>query len=972
MQKVSRRRFLKGAGAATLALSLIQLGCWPESGPRRLLEEEVIYRGWEDVYRRKWTWDRVTWGSHHVDCYPGNCSWRVYSKNGLVFREEQAGVYPEVEAGVPDMNPRGCQKGCTFSEVMYGAERLQHPLKRVGERGEGKWVRVSWDEALTEVADGVLDAIAEVGPESIVYEFGGGAAGGIVNGPIPAWRLGRLIGGTILDINGMTSDFNVGLYQTFGKFQFVSSVDDWFHADLIIIWHMNPLYTRIPSAHYLTEARYKGTDVISIAPDYNASSIHTDLWVPVEPGTDAALALAMCKVIVDEGRYDAAFVKEQTDLPLLVRLDTKRFLRAPDLPGGEAARDDQFYFFDAGRNELLKAPRGTLRLPGDPALEGTFEVTLADGSQVQVTPAFELMKETLKDYTPEAAATITKVTAKTIRNLADRVASAKRVHLLQGWSVNKYYHGDLMERAMALLVALTGNLGRKGTGMRGWNTAQLYMVPSVDQDRIGLEGFMGVAQRARDVEEEFRAKDPTVTEEMVAMNVEREEARRSAIAPVPMSALSVPAVFFWYWHGGYKEVWNRREWSDQTMARSFDDYFQEAVDSGWWEGLMNPGPDKTPQVLFEVGVSTLRRTRGGFKQLRRHLWPNLKKVVTVDVRMSTTALFSDIVLPGAAHYEKVDFRFPTAHVPFLTFIDRAVHPVGEAKPEWEIFALLAKKIEERARRRELGEYQDVKGKTYSLDNLYDVFTFHGAVKEDEHEKLAEDMVLGTVRVGALPERTTLETLREEGIAKFTGLGADAPGLNLATDIRTDETLSPLKWHVQRKIPYPTLTRRIQFYIDHDWFLEAGEELPVHKPNPHVGGDYPIIMNGGHLRWSIHSTWVANKVLLRTYRGGPSIFVNPKDARRKGIEDDDEVRVFNDFGSFHVRARITPSVRPGEVIMYNGWEPYQYRNWKPMDAATPGMIKWLHLAGGYGHLSFWRNNWQPQQIDRAMAVDIEKA
>jgi anaerobic selenocysteine-containing dehydrogenase len=480
-----------------------------------------------------------------------------------------------------------------------------------------------------------------------------------------------------------------------------------------------------------------------------------------------------------------------------------------------------------------------------------------------------------------------------------------------------------------------------------------------------------VARRAAKLEEELKAKDPTVTEEMVAINLEKEESKRSAVAPLSMSALTVPAAFYWYWHGGYKEVWNRREWSDPGMARSFDDYFQEAVDRGWWEGVMNPGPDRPPRVLFQVGASTLRRTRGGFKQLRKHLWPILKKVVAVDVRMSTTALFSDIVLPAAGHYEKVDFRFTTAHVPFLTFVDRAVEPVGESKPEWETFALLAKKIEERARRREFGEYNDVKGKTYRVDNLYDVFTFYGAVKEGEHEKLAEDMILDSVRTGALPERTTLETMREKGIVKFVGLGADAPGLNLATDIKPNETLSPLKWHVVRKIPYPTLTRRIQFYIDHDWFLEAGEELPVHKPNPKVGGDYPMVMAGGHLRWSIHSTWVANSVLLRTHRGGPFLFVNPKDALRKGIVDDDEVRVHNDFDSFQVRAKIAPSVRPGEVIMYHAWEPYQYRNWKPMDIATPGMIKWLHLAGGYGHLSFWRNNWQPQQVDRAVAVEIEK-
>ena len=66
---------------------------------------------WADAYRKKWTWDKVTWGSHSVDCYPGGCPWRVYTKDGVVWREEQAGTYPHIEEGVPDMNPRGCQKG---------------------------------------------------------------------------------------------------------------------------------------------------------------------------------------------------------------------------------------------------------------------------------------------------------------------------------------------------------------------------------------------------------------------------------------------------------------------------------------------------------------------------------------------------------------------------------------------------------------------------------------------------------------------------------------------------------------------------------------------------------------------------------------------------------------------------------------------------------------------------------------------
>src|SRR5574341_1756725 len=105
------------------------------------------------------------------------------------------------------------------------------------------------------------------------------------------------------------------------------------------------------------------------------------------------------------------------------------------------------------------------------------------------------------------------------------------------------------------------------------------------------------------------------------------------------------------------------------MKRSFDDYFNEAMDKGWWDGLVRPGPDKPPRFYLGVAGSTLRRTRGGFKQLLQELWPKLKLIVACEIRMSTTAYFSDIILPAAAFYEKIDFRFPTAHTNFLTFSD---------------------------------------------------------------------------------------------------------------------------------------------------------------------------------------------------------------------------------------------------------------------------------------------------------------
>ena len=125
-------------------------------------------RSTEDGYRDRWRWDDVKWGSHCVDCYPSNCPHRVYVRDGKVIREEQGGTFTTIEQGVPDMNPAGCQKGAMWSQMLYGQDRVLHPMKRVGARGAGKWKQVSWNEALTDIPDKLRDSIQAEGPESII------------------------------------------------------------------------------------------------------------------------------------------------------------------------------------------------------------------------------------------------------------------------------------------------------------------------------------------------------------------------------------------------------------------------------------------------------------------------------------------------------------------------------------------------------------------------------------------------------------------------------------------------------------------------------------------------------------------------------------------------------------------------------------------------------------------------------------
>jgi DMSO reductase family type II enzyme molybdopterin subunit len=913
---------------------------------------------WADAYRKKWTWDSVTWGSHSVDCYPGGCPWRVYTKDGKIVREEQAGALTPIEPGIPDMNPMGCQKGASWSHCHYSQDRVTHPLKRVGKRGEGKFERVSWDEALTDIADAMLDAIEEQGPESILNlltpEVGAAAAR----------QFAILLGIPMTDGNAEFQDFSPGWHITWGLFNPTASMDDWFLADLTLIWHANPVYTNIHWYHYVSESRYNGGEVVTIAPDYSPSAIHADYHLPVRIGTDAALALAMCKVIIDAGLYQKQFIQEQTDLPLLVRTDTGRFLRGNEVTEGD--REDQFFWWDALTNVLTPAPRGTLATAGvDPALEGKFKATLKDGKTVEVEPVFERLKRHLEHYTPEKAGEICEIHPDNIRKLARKVATRK-TKIFIGWNSGKYYHGDLMERAMALLLGLTGNWGKKGTGTRSWAImamdGQMFMHqkqgPGQEEAQKLIAGLIAMRRL-------LAGDDPTMTTEMIQNRASQIDSELAGLGN------TIPPAFAWYYQYGYKERWNNPENNDPSMKRTFDEYITEAVEKGWWDASCSKAYQEVePRVLYESGGNLLRRQRGGQKLLLEHLWPKLKMIVSVDYRMTTTGLYSDYVLPAAQHYEKLGHSMPSVHHLNFVLCDRAAAPVGEALPDYEIGIRVAEKLEQRAKARGMKEFTDRRGKVRSLENIAGRLTLGGAVREED--KRWNEIISDNATYGLLPKGTTLETLREKGAVRFTTWGMVGHGVSQASTIRPNEVHNPLRWHTEDKTPYDTLVRRAQFYIDHEWFLEAGEELPTHKePPPQGGKNRRFQMTSGHNRWSIHSMNMTNDVILNTHRGEPFVFINDKDAASLGVKNGEQVKLVSDVGEALMAAKITPSCRPGQVILYNGFEPYMHEGWYSQADLEPGHVKHLGLVGNYGHLKYRLFSWQPIPADRAVRVDVEK-
>ena len=191
----------------------------------------------EDRYRDQWRWDKTARATHCVDCYPGNCPMQVYIRDGEVVARGAGGDFPVIERGVPDANPMGCQKGACWSQTLNGEDRIRRPLRRVGERGEARWEEISWDDALTELADAMLDAIQDKGPESIVGVQGAEAA---TWGIVGSGRLLNTLGGHRHRRECRDQRLQPGIYLTLGKFNVCSSLDDWFHSELILIFPVQP------------------------------------------------------------------------------------------------------------------------------------------------------------------------------------------------------------------------------------------------------------------------------------------------------------------------------------------------------------------------------------------------------------------------------------------------------------------------------------------------------------------------------------------------------------------------------------------------------------------------------------------------------------------------------------------------------------------------------------------------------------
>ena len=909
----TRRGFV--TGAAVLGLSL-KYGCSSETPEQGLAQ---IYRGWEDLLRNKWTWDRVARGTHGTNC-TGNCAFNVYVKNGIVWREEQQGDYGSSGDDVPDYGPRGCQKGLRHAKYMYGKQRLLYPMKRVGERGEGKWERIGWEQATEEIADKFIDYTVEYGPTSITQ--GAGTQASMKQAVFAA--MGRFVGVTGIEFPEAfagVGDQPTGVYMTTGLPLLCDTMAAVYKSKCCLIWFCNPAVTRIPDAHFFWEARYNGTEVIAISPDFTPTAMHASKWVNPNPGTDAALALSMVQVILEERIHDTDFMREQTDLPYLVRTDNLKFLRETDVVGGEEARDNLFYIWDERTAAPVPAPatgspqpplgspepvhnEGSIAL-GDllPTLEGGFTVDTVDGP-VNVTTVFELVKDKVAEYNPDRAVDITGVNPDVVRQIARKFATSGPSMIFTGYRVCKWLHGDLIQRAFMLLLSVTGNQGKEGAGLQLSN----YLFDT----QIGF-----------------------------------------TMVDLPPGRVATTSRWD-YTHADHKEL-NRQIYGDK-LADHFDKYFQESVDRRWF-----PDYGQTPWKMGIYAGSNAANWRVSGKRWREEGLGQLEFIVTMTPDMSATAMYSDYVLPIASHYERKDFMLES-RTPYIQVLDEAVPPLGESVDDFEAYRRLTEAISRRATERGVAPVED---NVYGMPVLRDMTKYYDQLTMDGQIKSTVDIAQWLMDNNPGVPEMSFEELADRGIVRCN----DSDGIIYGPDSPYDARLIQ---SLRDKKPYQTLTARQQFYIDHEWFMEEGEALPTYR-EPLSIKDYPLRLLMGHVRHGIHSMWRDDSLMISLQRGEPDIYVNTDDAAGRGVEDGDLIRVFNSFSSFIVMAHVSSGIQPGMTYMYHGWDPMMFRGRQNFGAviSTGGLIKPTSLVSGYGHIVHRPFHYEPNATFSDLTCDFEK-
>lgn len=363
-------------------------------------------RKWEEFYRNRFQHDRIVRSTHGVNC-TGGCSWAIHVKEGIVVFETQQLDYPLIDPNLPPYEPRGCQRGISYSWYLYSPLRIKYPLirgtlldafreekERAGgntvlawenlqknkemrsryqnSRGKGGFRRASWNEVLEIMAAANIYTAKKYGPDRVIGFS-----------PIPAMsmlsyasgaRFLQLFGGVNLSFYDWYCDLPPAFPEIWGEQTDVCESADWYNAKMIADMGTNLNMTRTPDCHFFAESRHNGTKAVVFSPDFSQLCKYADQWIPLHAGSDGAFWMAVTHLILKEYHHEKQtpyfleYVKRYTDSPMLVHLDKTeagytpgKMVRANEMTQWKDIEngDWKFLCIDEKTGELV-VPKGTM------------------------------------------------------------------------------------------------------------------------------------------------------------------------------------------------------------------------------------------------------------------------------------------------------------------------------------------------------------------------------------------------------------------------------------------------------------------------------------------------------------------------------------------------------------------------------------------------------------------------------------
>lgn len=797
-------------------------------------------RQWEEFYRNRFQHDRVVRSTHGVNC-TGGCSWQIHVKDGVVVWETQQLDYPLLEDQLPPYEPRGCQRGISFSWYLYSPIRIKYPLirsslidayreekaktdnpleawaalqanpekrkKYQNARGKGGFRRVHWDEVLEIMAVANIYTAKEHGPDRVIGFS-----------PIPAMsmlsyaagsRFLQLFGGVNLSFYDWYCDLPTAFPEIWGEQTDVCESADWYNAKMIADMGACLNMTRTPDCHFFAESRHNGTKAVVFSPDFSQVCKYADQWVPLHAGSDGAFWMAVSHVILKEFHHEQQtpyfidYVKRYTDSPMLVKLEQEgenyrpgRMLRANELPGNKDLPNGEWKFVSVDEESgKYVVPKGSMGHRWDEEQghwnmkfensinNETYDPTLSflskhdeviqtefiewgldskslrgvpiryvetDSGTIPVTTVYDLTMAQYgvgrgldgnypedysnRDaaYTPAWQEVFTGVDAKTVLQFAREWANTAnttegKCMIIIGAGINHWYHANLMYRAGAMALMLSGCVGRNGGGLNHY----------VGQEKLApMDSWSGLAF-AKDWKIAPRLQQAPLWHYINTCQY-RYDGQYSRYNTVPDNELTrnhTADTIFKSVRNGWMPFYpqfkqNTLDLCDQAVneGASSDKEISNAILEKLKSREINysvsdpEAPENHPRVWYIWRGNAIVGSMKGHEYALKHYlgthsngiaqdsadhtkevkWHDVAPVGKMDLvvdlnfRMDSSALYSDIVLPAASWYEKADLNSTDLHS-FIHPLSQAIAPVWESKTDWDIFKCLAKATSEMAK-----------------------------------------------------------------------------------------------------------------------------------------------------------------------------------------------------------------------------------------------------------------------------------